>query len=126
MKNLDEFLEKTKPGAKKSKLYEFLPELKSLREKNYTLGQLREFLKGNGVVVSIPWLSAFLRTHSTHSDAHSQKAIGKLLSQSHATKPAPVSPAATVGGNPLRVLSGKPKEGEHSAIPLAKFEVDNT
>lgn len=123
MKNLDEFLEKTKPGAKKSKLYEFLPELKSLREKNYTLGQLRDFLKGNGVVVSTPWLSAFLRTHG---NSHSQKAIGKLLSQSHATKPAPVSPAATVGGNPLRVLSGKQKEGEHSAIPLAKFEVDNT
>lgn len=38
----------------------------------------------------------------------------------------PVSPAATLGGNPLRVLSGKPREGEHSAIPLAKFEVDNT
>lgn len=31
-----------------------------------------------------------------------------------------------LGTNPLRVLSGKPKEGEHSPIPLAKFEVDNT
>ena len=123
MKNLDEFLEKTKPGAKKSRLHDFLPELKSLREKNYTLKQLRDFLQENGVTVSTPWLSAFLRTHR---DSHSQKSNGKLLSQSHATKPAPVSPATTVGENPLRVLSGKPKEGEHSPIPLAKFEVDNT
>lgn len=47
----------------------------------------------------------------------------KLPNHSHATRPEPVLPAT---GNPLRVLSGKAREGEHSAIPLAKFEVDNT
>lgn len=79
MKNLDEFLEKTKPGAKKSRLHDFLPELKSLREKNYTLKQLRDFLQINGVSVSTTWLSAFLRTH------------GELPKQNHATRPVPVS-----------------------------------
>lgn len=33
---------------------------------------------------------------------------------------------AIPGENPLRVLSGKPKEGEFHPIPTAKFEVDNS
>src|SRR5450631_1275812 len=69
MKNVEEFLEKTKPGGRKSQLYEYLPALKLLQKKDYTLNQLRDFLQGNGVVVSIPWLSAFLRRHS---DSHLQ------------------------------------------------------
>ena len=90
MKNLDEFLEKTKPGAKKSRLHDFLPELKSLREKNYTLNQLKEFLLTNGVVISIPWLSAFLRAH------------GELPKQNHATKPVSVSPEPSIETPPVK------------------------
>lgn len=33
---------------------------------------------------------------------------------------------ATSGENPLRALSGKPKEGDYNPIPTAKFEVDNS
>lgn len=38
----------------------------------------------------------------------------------------PVVAVANSGGNPLRVLSGKPKEGDYNPIPTAKFEVDNS
>ena len=93
MKNLDEFLEKTKPGAKKSKLHDFLPELKSLREKNYTLKQLREFLLENGVVISIPWLSAFLRMHISSSVTSDQYT---------SDKPVPVSSMTSVVETPAR------------------------
>lgn len=93
MKNLDEFLEKTKPGAKKSRLHDFLPELKSLRERNYTLNQLREFLLENGVVISIPWLSAFLRMHITSYGTSDL---------SNAEKPVPVSSATSVVDTPAR------------------------
>lgn len=93
MKNLDEFLEKTKPAAKKSRLYEFLPQLKSLREKNYTLNQIRDFLLENDVSISIPWLSAFLRTNAD---------LANLENQIHATKPAPVSREPPIDKPPVR------------------------
>ncbi|MDP1872058.1 MAG: hypothetical protein Q8K61_10595 [Gallionella sp.] len=63
MENIDEFLKRIKPGAKKSKLHEFLPALKLLRDKRYTLKQIQEYLKGNKVEVSVAWLSAFLLAH---------------------------------------------------------------
>jgi len=41
--------------------------------------------------------------------------------------PAPSTPAKqTAGTNPLRALSGKPKDGVFNPIPTAKFEIDNT
>ncbi|MHB1489786.1 MAG: hypothetical protein ACYCTH_04740 [Cellulomonas sp.] len=36
------------------------------------------------------------------------------------------STLAAPGENPLRALSGKPREGDYNPIPTAKFEVDNS
>ncbi|MDD2720951.1 MAG: hypothetical protein PHH47_06565 [Gallionella sp.] len=116
MKNLEEFLAKTKPGAKKSRLHEFLPALKSLQERKYTLKQIQDFLKENEVEVSVAWLSAFLRTNINSNDRQN------LNVPSVKKRPA----ASTSGENPLRALSGKPKEGEFNPIPPVKIEIDNS
>lgn len=122
MKNLEEFLAKTKPGARKSKLHEFLPALNSLRDKGYTLNQIQEYLHENDVVVSVAWLSAFLRLHV---ESRTHKNIFDKPNHNQATRTsAPVAPAP--GVNPLRALSGKPREGDFNPIPTTKFEVDNS
>ncbi len=114
MKNLEEFLAKTKPGAKKSRLHEFLPAIKSLRDKGYTLNQIQNYLLENDVDVSVAWLSAFLRTHQISDSKPSQLTrAGLAVTQA-------------VGKNPFSVLSGEPKDGDYSPIPKAKFEVDNS
>lgn len=46
----------------------------------------------------------------------------KITAGTHLT---PATPT-TAAENPLRVLSGKPKDGDHNPIPTAKFEVDNS
>lgn len=53
--------------------------------------------------------------------------------KTHTAGPSPIgAPAAALpptsgtSGNPLRVLTGKLKEGDHNPIPTAKFEVDNS
>jgi hypothetical protein len=48
----------------------------------------------------------------------------------HTAGPRPTDkPAAAlppISGNPLRVLTGKLKDGDHNPIPTAKFEVDKS
>ncbi len=64
----DEFARKTRPrGERQSRLAPFDAELRTLRTKGYGLDQLREFLKENGVTVTVATVSAYLRKKQDQS-----------------------------------------------------------
>ncbi len=52
---------------------------------------------------------------------HKQPKATAVVSQEVITQPAP-----TIGTNPLRALSRKPKDGDFNSIPEVKFEVDKS
>lgn len=56
-----------------------------------------------------------------------RKERGKQKKHTVATTSVLSTPAISVPGtNPLRALTGKPKDGDFNSIPTAKFEVDNS
>lgn len=62
--------------------------------------------------------SAINRIKNERSREHQKHTASKTL----ITQAAPV----TSGTNPLRALSGKPKEGDLYSIPAVKFEIDKS
>jgi hypothetical protein len=57
----DEFARMFKPEKAQSRLAPYLPDLMKLRAENYTLEQLNEFLKLNGVTISTSGLQKYLQ-----------------------------------------------------------------
>ena len=61
---IDDFVRTNKPNGKVSALLGYLPEIRTLRSKNYTLQQICEWLSANDVRVTVQALSKFLIVES--------------------------------------------------------------
>jgi len=72
------------------------------------------YLKRNG----------WMKTKRKHDAGKTNKEVVSEVQANSGT--AEKQKQATPGENPLRALSGKPKEGDYNPIPTAKFEVDNS
>lgn len=57
---IDDFVRTNKPNGKVSALLDYLPEIRILRSKNYTLQQICDWLRANDVRVTVQALSRFL------------------------------------------------------------------
>jgi len=55
-----------------------------------------------------------------------EEAVSEIQANSDAAAKQNQATPAAAEKNPLRALSGKPKEGDYNPIPTAKFEVDNS
>jgi len=67
--DIEQFLNKVKPGNVKTQLGPHLENLRTLRQRGYTLPQMQEFLKENGIETTIGGLSAYLRRNAPKTDA---------------------------------------------------------
>jgi len=125
--NAKEYLKTTPPAFKRSRLAPYWNDIAQLRGRDYTLGQVREFLVNNGVQISIAGLSQYINRREMR--------CGKRVATETPTRPqiwnsvsaAKVELANTLNGvvssgNPLRVLSGSRNPSEFSALPAAKIE----
>lgn len=79
--DLDNFRKMVAPGGKNSRLAPFWPEIKALRADNYTLDQVLEFLKANGVEITITGLSKYIQRR------HEKEGIGGTPKIAIQTKP---------------------------------------
>ncbi|WP_124678920.1 hypothetical protein [Burkholderia cenocepacia] len=61
--NREEFEKTTEPAGRKSKLAPFLIDIRALRDNGYSLQQVLEYLKANGVEISLRGLTAYLARH---------------------------------------------------------------
>lgn len=61
--DVNEFMQQVRPAGKRSRITPFLSEIQMLRERGFSLEQIREFLSTNGVKVSVGGLSAYLSRH---------------------------------------------------------------
>ena len=82
---------------------------------------VHKVLAESGIILT--FASFELAIYRLRKEGKGVTATNKSVSQGHAIRP---DSASAEGENPLRRLSGKPEVGEHSAIPVAKFEFDNT
>lgn len=57
----EEFLKRVTPAARRSKLVPYLEDINKLRAAGCTLDQVCEFLRENGVTMTVAGLSAYLR-----------------------------------------------------------------
>ncbi len=80
--DVNEYMQQVRPAGKRSRIAPFLSEILTLRERGFSLEQVREFLSTNGVKVSVGGLSAYLSRQGV---------------QGHSASPAPVSPSAVPG-----------------------------
>jgi len=64
--DVNEFMQQVRPAGKRSRIAPFLSEILTLRERGFSLEQVREFLSRNGVEVSVGGLSAFLSRQGVH------------------------------------------------------------
>jgi len=71
----DEFLKTVEPAGKPSRLKPFLPDMLKLREANYTLEQVKEFLTLNGVEISVSGIAAYLKRHDNETAKQSKTAV---------------------------------------------------
>lgn len=136
---------------KKSQLEEIFDELAEFRARGLSRKQITVVLSRQGLEMSEGvYASTMARIKKERQEKNEVTATEKKIvvvaerkqtsnneadkekskQQKHtATKPPVFSTpagATASGTNPLRVLSGKPKAGDHNPIPTAKFEVDNT
>jgi hypothetical protein len=58
--NLDAFLESVKPKGPRSRMRAFVADIKKLRSLGYSLQQICDYLKSNGVESTVAGVSAFL------------------------------------------------------------------
>lgn len=66
--------------------------------------------------------SAIFRIRKERGEKQKHQPGKPSVSSDQAVTKTPAAP----GDNPLRALSGKPKEGEFNPIPPAKIEIDNS
>lgn len=71
--DVNEFRTMVAPGGKNSRLAPFWSEIKALRADNYTLDQVLEFLKANGVEITITGLSKYIQRRSVISEYVSRR-----------------------------------------------------
>ncbi len=132
--NTDEFLKRVTPAAKHSRLAPYWSQIKELRLRNCTLSQVCEFLKENGVVITIAGLSKYITrreqkeagadlpnqkisTRTEHTDSPDAKRGEQSATETQTTVNRPTN-------NPLIVLGGNRRLGEHNPIPQSKPEFD--
>lgn len=65
--NVDDFMKATPITGKgrRSRLMPYLEDIKKLREKDYSLSQICDFLKANNVTATVATVSSFIRRHIT-------------------------------------------------------------
>lgn len=80
--DVNDYMRQVRPAGKRSRIAPFLSEIQTLRERGFSLEQVREFLSTNGVEVSVGGLSAYLSRQGV---------------QGHPASPVPVSPSAATG-----------------------------
>ena len=124
---------------KKSQLEEIFDELAEFRARGLSRKQITVVLSKQGLEMSEGvYASTMARIKKERQEKNEVKTTEKKneadkeksKQQKHtATKPpvfsAPAGATASES-NPLRALTGKPKEGSFNPIPTAKFELDNT
>ena len=131
----NEFLRKVSPASKRSCVSPYWHDIVMLRDSNCTLGQVCEFLKENGVQISIAGLSKYIRrreekeekggTRKTAIRTETQTAISPKAKPFGETGSIETSQITnSTSSNPLRALSGNREPGEFNPIPLAKIEFD--
>lgn len=88
-----EFLKDLTPAAKQSRLVPYLDDITMLRDSNCSLEQVREFLESNGVTISVPGLSTFIKRRKEKDEKGGRPAIA-----SRAKATPPKDPSATKDG----------------------------
>lgn len=86
--DVNEFMQQVRPAGKRSRIAPFLSEILTLRERGFSLEQVREFLSRNGVEVSVGGLSAYLSRQGVHGHSISHASV------SSRTSPGPPETAA--------------------------------
>lgn len=115
--DVDEFVKRVRPAARKSVLAPWLEAIQVLRGKDYTLDQVLEFLAENGVTISRAGLSAYLRRKSAKAEAKTPDA------------PAPTPPRQQQRALPAAVVPATPEPedapaGSHNPADLNRIISD--
>ena len=112
---LDEFMAGVGPKAR-SRLAPHLEDMLILRDRGYTLAQIRDFVCGNGVDTSASNLAAYLRRNSVRLRPQPQPAAVVAASSappSDGQRPLPSPAAPIAGATPKDPLEREFKYGAH-------------
>lgn len=112
--DIKEFEKSVKPAGKKSQLEQFKTEIFELRDKGYANGQIRDFLKVNGLTVSTEAVRKFIRSREDDPDLNDNK--GKLQKEpAKEIEPLKSSDKSTEGS--AVTIPDKPKTFVHNPTP---------
>lgn len=128
-----EFARKVAPACKQSQVTPYWADVVKLRNSGYTLGQVCEFLKENGVQISIPGLWVYIQRRAEKEErggitkeavrTATKTTIGPKV-ESASEEPIKKGTAQATSNNPLRALSGHRVPGEFNPIPKAEIEIE--
>ncbi|WP_175771818.1 hypothetical protein [Burkholderia ambifaria] len=80
----EEFEKTTEPAGRKSKLAPFLIDIRALRDNGYSLQQVLEYLKANGIEISLRGLTAYLARHK-NDEPTTSSARGRIRTTTETT-----------------------------------------
>ena len=104
--DVEEFTLNTPLAGKRSKLAPYRADLLKLAEMGYTLAQMQNFLKLNGIVISCSGIAAYLaRQKNKNVGKPTKETVVSPLGKTHLSPDAPVVAGALQQRNPDEVAA---------------------
>ncbi len=112
MNDLADFMEKTKPEGKTSKLMPYFEDIVALKTHGYSEGQILQYLlEKKGLNVSRPTLSRFVRAHVKHDEKVLRSDIVKKETKVLNGKPGESEPQKDTGESEPQKDTGNQNSG---------------
>ncbi len=118
--DINEFEQKMAPKAKRSQLEPFAEQILALKNKGYANWQIREFLAGNGIKITVEGVRKFVKSREGKETARaSGSAIPAGVTSKPLVKPGPLGSQKALDAKAVLGDLAKPegKGNEFSAIP---------
>jgi hypothetical protein len=117
--DISEFASRVPPAGARSRMAPFLGQLVQLRERAYTLAQLQDFLRRNGVEVSVAAVSAYLIRHAPGASSASAGTHGAQV------KDSPSRPREDLAATPAPVRRSPDAAGLQALLRAAPADLDS-